>query len=389
MAPTTYKYTTIVGATTTTTTTTVQLDPADDRSGEILATGAFFLFFIVLVTVLRLYGRLHLMKLPLALDDVLICIASVFGIGFLCVEMISCKYGAGKHFFPLSLESKSTYQFSVWLACSFYMCGMGFVKFAMLALYWRLSPSQGFRNILMFMFLFVGLLTVSNVLVVVFQCKPIVATWDLRVRNGTCINIIAFYYSNSALNILTDFAVYVLPMRMLWNIQLPIRQKISLCGIFGLGAIACIASVVRVANIPLMARNGDHSWNIVNAMIWSIVEMGVSILAASFPSLKVLVKCYFPRLLGSDTLDKASTLAPAPPNSGKSLELRTAPPRRLYPADSLMTHAHPSLADLPAGARDNGSTELIIGAPAAFDADAASACTADADADAGEVRPHT
>jgi len=43
------------------------------------------------------------------------------------------------------------------------------------------------------------------------------------------------YHANAALNITTDLLVAVLPVRQLWTLQIPKRQKIALLIILTLG----------------------------------------------------------------------------------------------------------------------------------------------------------
>lgn len=50
-----------------------------------------------------------------------------------------------------------------------------------------------------------------------------------------CVNINAFYLSNAALNIATDLITYALPVRMILNLQTPVKQKIAVGVMFSLG----------------------------------------------------------------------------------------------------------------------------------------------------------
>lgn len=73
----------------------------------------------------------------------------------------------------------------------------------------------------------------ANVLVCILQCTPVSAAW--YVTPGKCININAFYLINAALNITTDLITYTLPIRLIINLQTPLKQKIALSIMFGLG----------------------------------------------------------------------------------------------------------------------------------------------------------
>jgi hypothetical protein len=77
----------------------------------------------------------------------------------------------------------------------------------------------------------------ANVLCCIFQCSPIPAAWDVSIDGKKCIDVNAFYLANAGTNIMTDLLTYTLPMRMVKNLQLPKKQKISLVMVFGLGFV--------------------------------------------------------------------------------------------------------------------------------------------------------
>lgn len=74
------------------------------------------------------------------------------------------------------------------------------------------------------------------VLTCIFQCTPVRGAWEPTMVPGPkCVNINAFYLSNAALNIATDLITYALPVRMILNLQTPVKQKIAVGVMFSLG----------------------------------------------------------------------------------------------------------------------------------------------------------
>lgn len=121
----------------------------------------------------------------------------------------------------------------------FYNATLGFIKTSALSLYLRLTPSKRFRQVTLAMMVIVGSQATANVLTCIFQCLPVSYAWDQVTpgSHGKCVKINEFYLANAALNILTDFMTYTLPMPMLWELQLPKAQKIGLIAILGLGGL--------------------------------------------------------------------------------------------------------------------------------------------------------
>lgn len=129
----------------------------------------------------------------------------------------------------------------------FYNATLGFIKTSALSLYLRLTPSEGFRRVTFVMMAVVASQAAANVLTCIFQCLPVSYVWNQVVQgsHGKCVKINEFYLTNAALNILTDFMTYTLPMPMLWQLQLPKRQKIGLIAVLGLGGLWALPSKHR------------------------------------------------------------------------------------------------------------------------------------------------
>ncbi len=69
-----------------------------------------------------------------------------------------------------------------------------------------------------------------------FMCIPASAFWNQSIK-GKCMNRLAFWFSNAALNITTDIMIFAIPMPLLKQLQLPKKQKIGLMFVFGFGAL--------------------------------------------------------------------------------------------------------------------------------------------------------
>lgn len=133
----------------------------------------------------------------------------------------------------------------MYYSTAMYMLTMGLVKLSIVALYIRLSVSPVFRFVAYSLITFITVNTIINVLVILFPCNPVQKAWDRDIP-GKCLPLLTFIIASAAINIATDIAVVVLPIQMLWTIRIPLRQKISLYILFGLGGGACIAGAVRL-----------------------------------------------------------------------------------------------------------------------------------------------
>lgn len=68
-------------------------------------------------------------------------------------------------------------------------------------------------------------------------CRPFEYNWNRTIENGTCIDTSRFYTAQTIIGVVFDFIVVALPMPMLWGLQMKIRKKVALTGVFGVGIL--------------------------------------------------------------------------------------------------------------------------------------------------------
>jgi hypothetical protein len=80
---------------------------------------------------------------------------------------------------------------------------------------------------------------IASMVVTLLHCMPINYGWDrfYGVLQGRCVNAKAQAIAMAALNTLAEIALLVLPMPILWNLHLPLKQKLRFCMIFFLGIL--------------------------------------------------------------------------------------------------------------------------------------------------------
>ena len=73
------------------------------------------------------------------------------------------------------------------------------------------------------------ILTVLNIV----QCRPLHFVFEYPLQPTKCTDILRLYFSAAPLNIITDLAIFSLPIPILTGLRLPRRQKVILVGVFG------------------------------------------------------------------------------------------------------------------------------------------------------------
>lgn len=83
----------------------------------------------------------------------------------------------------------------------------------------------------------VTLLWLIGVLLVVFLiCRPLASIWDGAIK-ATCGNDVGGYISVHCFNVAIDLCLALLPVPVVWRLQLPRARKIVVTLMFALGAM--------------------------------------------------------------------------------------------------------------------------------------------------------
>ncbi|OJJ02103.1 hypothetical protein ASPVEDRAFT_132551 [Aspergillus versicolor CBS 583.65] len=275
---------------------------AETQGPTVIGIAIAFAVITFFVIILRLFARIYVLK-KMGADDYLIIFACGFSWAFSVVTVIAVKHGLGSHIEDVPLADMIPYAFNVWLSSMFYLACLGFVKTSVCWFYTRLGDKY-LTRMSFIMFGIICCQATANVLTAAFQCRPIPAAWDTSIKPSKCVNINIFYLANAALNILTDLLTYTLPIRVIFKLQMPRKQKVALALILSLGLFACVSSIIRITYIPEMLSSSDATWAISGAMYWSAIEINIGILAASIPSFKAIASRFLPRLIGEYSSNK-------------------------------------------------------------------------------------
>ncbi|KAF4768696.1 hypothetical protein N7455_000270 [Penicillium solitum] len=248
--------------------------------------------FIVLSTfaVAARFGSRRLRKLSLGADDWMICVA-LFWNWVLYGLFVGCRInGLGKHRATLSPEKVATFVELLYFFQIFYVLGPPSVKLALLFLYRRIFEHSSFLRIVDGMIVMISVWAIIMTILAIFNCKPISAFWTTE---GTCLDFKQFAIGSAIVNIISDFAVWLMLIPRVWNIQLPKPQRIALSLIFALGLFDCAAAMARLLLSMLVLGEYDSTWLYAKGYMWSIIEVSTGIVCTCLPTMRVLLKTAF------------------------------------------------------------------------------------------------
>ena len=117
------------------------------------------------------------------------------------------------------------------------------IQLSILLFYVRVFTLQNFRFRLALLAcagLAVGV-CVSQVIPTIFQCTPVAYAWNKAIVGGHCINVHVMWIIQDIFFLVLDIYIVVLPLPMIWNLQIARAEKIAISGIFLLGSL-CVPS---------------------------------------------------------------------------------------------------------------------------------------------------
>lgn len=131
-----------------------------------------------------------------------------------------------------------------------------------------------------------------TVLIGFLICRPVSKNWNPTAQ-GVCGNRIAGYTAVSVVNVIIDCLMLVLPLPMIFRLQVKPGYKWALLGIFGIGIITIVFSAIRLASLKTVDFD-DFSYTVPKVMIWTTAENGVIIIVAS----SALLRPVFDKMIG-------------------------------------------------------------------------------------------
>ena len=136
---------------------------------------------------------------------------------------------------------------------------------------------------------------VGNTFFILLQCRPLEAAWDPSVLDdgGSCLGTSAIVTASnvgSAVNISTDILLSLAPLSFLWRLRRPLREKLLIGVLMGLGTVAAAASIVKAMLVKDYTAVDDPWERLVRINTWTMLEQILALIVASAPYLKPLLQ---------------------------------------------------------------------------------------------------
>ncbi|RWA05041.1 hypothetical protein EKO27_g10070 [Xylaria grammica] len=156
------------------------------------------------------------------------------------------------------------------------------IKVSILDIYIRIFPIKSFIAICRGFIAFQVAWVLAAFLEILLLCRPLAYQWDKSIPGGVCGSFFQSYYSTHIIIFITDFALALLPVPVLWKLKMEPRKKISVALMFALGLTIIIFNLIRLVWREKVA-SPDITYEYALLFAFSVLEAQIGIVLASVP----------------------------------------------------------------------------------------------------------
>ncbi|EWC46367.1 hypothetical protein DRE_04310 [Drechslerella stenobrocha 248] len=238
-------------------------------------------------------------KVGFGMDDWIMVPAFLSYCVFNCVNLVGLVgTGIGYHIYDLSKKDIYSYLVVQYLHTVFWTLALHLTRCSILHLLLRLAPAQSLvkrRFLQAVLFLSYSFLC-ANLVVLIFECRPVTAAFDLRSRfDGTCIGStsVDVYAGLCAGHIALDVLTIFPPIFVIAKLPMSFAKKLNLYVILVLGVFTIIFTSLRMFLFyRLMTDTFDLTRSATAVGFWSIMESSLAVTIACLPALnRAILQC--------------------------------------------------------------------------------------------------
>lgn len=208
----------------------------DDAGPTLLVISIVMGVIIILTTILRVTVRAQ--RKALGGDDYTIAAATCLSVGRIIIQIVSVPHGNGRH---REFLSKSDYQyvnFCTWLTQLFLFPLLCLLKISVCLLVLRIKNTKPLRWGLWALISLLIATTLLPEIILLAECSPVSAYWTSQADKCWSPDIrIYSIYLQTAASVLADVVCTLLPIVVVWDLTLSLKNKIAVCGLMSLGIV--------------------------------------------------------------------------------------------------------------------------------------------------------
>ncbi|KAH9905610.1 integral membrane protein [Xylariomycetidae sp. FL2044] len=229
-------------------------------------------------------------------DDYLAAASALLLVAGGGLEVASADLGFGRHFWDVYVADAARLLQMFYAVEILYTWIKLVAKASILAMYLRVFTGRGaFRWACIGCLVYCGVSLTVFTFVVAFQCRPVEAIWN-RFITGKCLDVNAIGYAGAILSVVEDLVLMVLPIPELRKLQISKAKRTGVALMFILASFAAVTSMIRLKFLVQFSTTFDSTFDNVDAIVWSMIELTCVIVCGSLPPLRPWFSKVFPSL---------------------------------------------------------------------------------------------
>ncbi|KAF1812450.1 hypothetical protein P152DRAFT_449194 [Eremomyces bilateralis CBS 781.70] len=188
------------------------------------------------------------------------------------------------------------------------IAAVGLCKLSLLFLFRRIFSTQPFKRVVDVSIAIATAWLLGFWLASLFQCTPVNTIWTRWEREYAqyCFDVVKFYWAIGVTDAVTDLLIMVLPIPMIWKLQMPIKQRVAVGGMFLAGSLVIAASVARLVIFLQVGAKmelyiDDVTYHTTPVFYWSAIEGALACISVCLPTLRPALLRLFPALVSGFT----------------------------------------------------------------------------------------
>ncbi|KAF3019292.1 hypothetical protein E8E14_007980 [Neopestalotiopsis sp. 37M] len=166
-------------------------------------------------------------------------------------------------------------------------------KLSVLAMYMTLMPVHRMIIAVRCVGVFVILYNFSGFITGLAICRPYSKNYDWQgTVKGECGDVKVYYEWLSAINVVSDVVILLLPLPFVYKLQMAFKKKMVLFSMFSIGFMTCAVTIYRQTLLPSL-DNANPTGTGLLAFLFSTVEIAVAVSLACVPFLRPLFRGTF------------------------------------------------------------------------------------------------
>ncbi|KAF2228421.1 hypothetical protein EV356DRAFT_581600 [Viridothelium virens] len=259
------------------------------ESGAFFGVCIFYLMLTTITTLLRMYTRIWIVKSVGWPDCFAACAA---------IKIANRPYGEGVHQWDIPITHLIPFAKSAYVYEATYNVVLAIAKLSICLQYVNIfAPGRSIKFWFLQVLIFVNTsFQVAAFFITLFQCSPRAKAWNSTIP-GSCVKFKDWIIVTGVYNIASDAIMLIFPIFCIWTLQMSTSRKWGVSGIFFVGVLALVSSIIRLIFSFVYKHSQDLTFTESQLGIATTGEIAAGIVAGNLICLPRLFKHYGPKVL--------------------------------------------------------------------------------------------